>query len=143
VFNTILIGWDGSDSSRMAIPVAADIARHYGARLVLAHVEERVAGKGGVVPIKDEGMLQAELEEQSRELSEQGIETAIETRAIVLGGPAHALEDLADSVDADLIVVGRHGHSPIAGLLVGSVTQRLLHISRRPVLATPTKERSG
>jgi nucleotide-binding universal stress UspA family protein len=142
MFNTIVLGLDGSDSSRTAIPVAADIARRYGARLVLAHIEERVAGKGGVVPIKDEELLRAEFEEHARELSEQSIETTIETRAIVLGGPAHALEDLADSVDADLIVVGRHGHTPAVGLLVGSVTQRLLHISRRPVLATPTKERS-
>jgi nucleotide-binding universal stress UspA family protein len=142
MFNTIMLGLDGSDGSRAAIPVAADIARRYGASLVLAHIEERVAGKGGVWPIKDEETLRAEIEEDARNLSDAGIETTIETRAIVLGGPAHALEDLADSVDADLIVVGRHGHSPIAGLLVGSVTQRLLHISRRPVLATPTRERS-
>jgi nucleotide-binding universal stress UspA family protein len=142
MFNTIVLGLDGSDGSRTAIPVAADIARRYGATLVLGYIEERVAGKGGVVPIKDEETLRAEIEEHARNLSDAGIQTTIEIRTIVLGGPAHALEDLADSVDADLIVVGRHGHSPIVGLLVGSVTQRLLHISRRPVLATPTRGRS-
>jgi nucleotide-binding universal stress UspA family protein len=143
VFNTILVGLDGSKGSGTAIPVAADIARRYGARLVLGHIEERVPGKGGVVPMKDEGLVRADLEERARELSGQGIDTTIEARSTVLGGPAHALEELADGVDADLIVVGRHGHSPTVGLLVGSVTQRLLHISRRPVLATPTEKRSG
>jgi nucleotide-binding universal stress UspA family protein len=33
--------------------------------------------------------------------------------------------------------VGRRGHSPVAGLVLGSVTQRLLHIARRSVLAAP------
>ena len=55
----------------------------------------------------------------------------------MLGGPAHAIEEVAAEADADLIVAGTRGHSPVAGLLLGSVTQRLLHIARRPVLAVP------
>ena len=55
----------------------------------------------------------------------------------MLGGPAHVIEDIATEADADLIVAGTRGHSPVAGLLLGSVTQRLLHIARRPVLAVP------
>ena len=50
------------------------------------------------------------------------------------GGPIKATE-----ADADLIVAGTRGHSPVAGLLLGSVTQRLLHIARRPVLTVPGK----
>ena len=55
----------------------------------------------------------------------------------MLGGPAHALEEVAEREGAELIVVGRRGHSPMAGLVLGSVTQRLLHIARRSVLAAP------
>jgi nucleotide-binding universal stress UspA family protein len=58
-------------------------------------------------------------------------------RAVMLGGPAHPIAEIADEANADLIVAGTRGHSQIAGLLVGSVTQRLLHIAHRPVLVVP------
>jgi nucleotide-binding universal stress UspA family protein len=42
--------------------------------------------------------------------------------------------------ESDAIVVGTRGHTPIAGLLVGSVTQRLLHIAPCPLIAVPTRD---
>jgi nucleotide-binding universal stress UspA family protein len=141
VFKTILVGVDGSEGSRPAIPMAADLARRYGARLVLAHVDERIPGKGGTSPVyADEEEVREELQREAEALTAQGVETTLETVAVVLGGPAHAIEELAAREDADLIVVGRRGHSPVVGLLLGSVTQRLLHIARRPVLTAPSAD---
>jgi nucleotide-binding universal stress UspA family protein len=54
-----------------------------------------------------------------------------------LGGPAHAIAAIADETGADLIVAGRRGHSRIRGLLLGSVTQRLLQVAHQPVLVVP------
>jgi nucleotide-binding universal stress UspA family protein len=143
MFSTILLGLDGSDGCLVAVPVAADIARRYEARIVLAHVDERIAAKGGVVSVRaDEDRIQLELREWAEQLSAQGIETTVETLRLVLGGPAHALERLAERVGADLIVVGRRGHSPVVGLLLGSVSLRLLGIARRPVLAVPPEQAS-
>ena len=51
--------------------------------------------------------------------------------------PAHAICDIAEEVEADLIVVGTNGHTALGSLLIGSVTQRLLHISPCPVVAVP------
>lgn len=138
MFSTILVGLDGSEGCLAAVPVAADLARRYDAKIVLAHVDERIAAKGGTVPVRaDEDSIRAEMRKQAEELSTQGIETTVETLQVVLGGPAHALEQLAQRVEADLIVVGRRGHSPVVGLLLGSVALRLLGIARRPVLAVP------
>jgi nucleotide-binding universal stress UspA family protein len=137
-FETIVLGLDGSEGSWRALPVAVELARRDDAKLVLTHVEERIIAKGGMPPVyADEDEIRAEIEREANELSEQGIDASVRTSTIVLGGPAHALADIADEVGADLIVVGTRGHSALAGALLGSVTQRLLHISHRPVLAVP------
>ena len=137
MFKTIVLALDGSEGSRQAIPLAVELAQRDNARLVIAHVEQDVAGKGGGPIPATEDEIQAEIRKQAKELSAQGIDTAIEMRNVMLGGPARAVEEIADEADADLIVAGTRGLSPVPGLLLGSVTQRLLHVARRPVLVAP------
>ena len=137
MFKMIVVGLDGSDGSNRALSVAVELAKRDGARLVLVHVEQDVAGKGGGPIVATEDEIQAEIRRQASELSEQGIDTTVEMRNIMLGGPAHPIEEIADDGKADLIVVGTRGHSAIAGLILGGVTQRLLHIAQRPVLVVP------
>jgi nucleotide-binding universal stress UspA family protein len=61
----------------------------------------------------------------------------MELSSVMLGGPARAIAAIADKVDADLIVCGTRGHSAVGGPLVGSVTQKLLHLAKQPVLVVP------
>ena len=56
------------------------------------------------------------------------------------GGPAHDIANIARDNGADLIVVGTRGMGVIAGLLLGSVTQRLLQIAPCPVLSVPASD---
>jgi nucleotide-binding universal stress UspA family protein len=142
MFKTIVLALDGSEDSRRAIPVAANLARQDGARVVVAHVEQDVAGKGGGPIPATEDEIQAEVRKQSEQLSAEGIETTVEMRTIVLGGPAGPISEIAREADADLIVVGTRGHSAAAGVLLGSVTQRLLHKAPCPVLVVPPGDRS-
>jgi nucleotide-binding universal stress UspA family protein len=51
-----------------------------------------------------------------------------------VGDPAKKIVELADSIGADLIVVGSHGHGAISSALLGSVSRGILHRARRPVL---------
>ena len=142
MFKTIVLALDGSEGSRRAIPVAAELARQNGGRILIAHVEQDVAGKGGApIPITEDE-IQAEIRKQAEKLSTDGIETSVEMRNVMLGGPAHPIAEIAEEANADLIVAGTRGHSPVAGLLLGSVTQRLLHIARSPVLVVPPSDRS-
>lgn len=66
---------------------------------------------------------------------------ALERRGITatLGGAAHSIAEAAEGAQADVIVVGTRGQTPLGGLLLGSVTQRLLHIAPCPVLVVPTR----
>jgi nucleotide-binding universal stress UspA family protein len=138
VFEALVLALDGSEGSQPAIPVATELATRYGSKLVIVHVDERIPAKGGVHPVRvDEEQIQRDLEQRAQQLSGQGIDASFQVVEVMLGGPAHAIEEVAERESADLIVVGRRGHSPVVGLVLGSVTQRLLHIARRSVLAAP------
>ncbi|MEK6277695.1 MAG: universal stress protein [Actinomycetota bacterium] len=123
-----------------AIPVAAEIALRNNGKIVITHVEEDVVGKGGGPIHATEDEIQAEIKRQAEELSAKDIDTEVKMTSVMLGGPAHAIASIADEANADLIVVGTRGHSPVAGLLLGGVTQRLLHIAHQPILAVPPAE---
>jgi nucleotide-binding universal stress UspA family protein len=140
VFRTIVLALDGSEGSRRAAPIAVELAKRDNARLVLVHVEEWIAAKGGAPLHANEEEIRNEIEQQAREMSEQGIDAEVKVVDIQIGGPAHPIAEIAKQEDADLIVVGTRGHTATAGLLVGGVTQRLLHIAHRSVLAVPPAE---
>jgi nucleotide-binding universal stress UspA family protein len=74
---------------------------------------------------------------QVKELTDAGFDVHLHVQTTVGGGPAHVIADVAQNVGADIILIGTRGHAPVAGLLLGSVTQRLLHIAPCPVLAVP------
>jgi nucleotide-binding universal stress UspA family protein len=134
----IVLALDGSDGAKKAIPVAAELAEKGRAKLVLVHVTEYLAAKGGEVPKPGEDEIRNEIKQQTEEISERGIETEVQFADSTLGGPAHAIVDIADRAGGDLIVTGTRGHTSIAGVLLGSVSHRLLHIAKRPVLTVPS-----
>jgi nucleotide-binding universal stress UspA family protein len=142
MFKTIVLALDGSEGSQKAIPVATELARHDGARIVIAHVEQDIAGKGGGPIIATEDEIQSEIRKRAEELSADGLETSVKLRSLVVGGPAHAIAEIADEANADLIVAGSQGHTALAGFLLGSVTQRLLNVASCPVLVVPSRDRS-
>jgi len=139
----IVVGVDGSEGSDRAFAAAADVARRDGASVVLCHVVERIAAKGDMAPLRaDEPEVKESIEKQAADLREQGIDTDIRFESIILGGPARSLADIADEIGADLIVVGTRGHSALGGVLLGSVTQKLLHLASCPVLCVPAPHAS-
>ena len=136
-FKTIVLALDGSEGSKRAIPVARELARLGGAKIVIAHIEERTIGKGGGPIHPDEEEIRAEIDKLAEELSNEGTETKVRAADVMVGGPAHVIASIADESGAGLIVTGTRGHTAVSGLLLGGVTLRLLHIARKPVLAVP------
>ena len=137
VFKTIVLALDGSDTSKRAVPVAVELAKRDGAKLVLAHVDERIVAKGGGDIHFDEQEIQADVRKLAEELAGDGLETGVEMADVMAGGAGRVIAEIAERVSADLIVTGTRGHSPVGGVLLGSVTQRLLHLAKQPVLVVP------
>jgi nucleotide-binding universal stress UspA family protein len=138
VFKVIVLGLDGSDPSDRAIPVARELAEKDGGQIEVVHVRELMPGRAGGYPVHpDEDEIVAKVRRQVEELNSEGTKASLHLVTAVIHGPAHAIAEVADEVDADLIAVGTRGHAPVTGLLLGSVTQRLLHIAHCPVLAVP------
>jgi nucleotide-binding universal stress UspA family protein len=137
MFKTICLALDGSENSKKAIPVAAELAEKENAKIVIAHVVEMVAGKGGVVPIHEEDEILDVLKAEAEALKKRGIDTEIEIAENVVGGPARRIIEIADRNNADMIVAGTRGRNALAGLLLGSVAQRLVQTANRPTVAVP------
>lgn len=137
MFERIALALDGSEPSKRATEVAVELAKRDGASLVLVHIDERIVAKGGGDIRADEQEVQAEVRRLAEELAGQGLVTSVEMADVMAGGAGRVIAEIAERVSADLIVTGTRGHSPVGGVLLGSVTQRLLHLAKQPVLVVP------
>ena len=138
MFKVIVWATDGSPSSEDALTVARGLAEQNGAKLVVVHVDELAHSRLGRFDARaDEGETEAALRKRTEELEQSGIAASFETPRREEGGTANAIADCALAVGADLIVAGTRGHSPVAGLVAGSVAQRLLHVTPCPLLIVP------
>ena len=138
MFNKIVLALDGSEPSDRALPVARELAKQSGGQIDVVHVREIMGGRGGVHSVHvNEDELEKKVEAQVAELTGAGVKASMHRFTVNVGGPAHQIAEVADSLGADLIVVGTRGHSSFGGFLSGSVTQRLLHVAHCPVLAVP------
>jgi nucleotide-binding universal stress UspA family protein len=131
----ILASVDGSPASLHAARMALELAQNTGAQLTLAHVTVPVMAPPDLpfsAPMLQEETQKAGerlLEDVARELGRMDL-----PRVNLLGNPAELLADLAERESYDLIVVGSKGRGAVSRVLIGSVTDRLVHISKKPVL---------
>jgi nucleotide-binding universal stress UspA family protein len=135
--NRIVVGVDGSQSSRNALAWAVDEARARGGRVEAVHAWHVPAAAyygPGVIAL-DAGSYETEakriLDEVVDSTYAEGLAEPI-GRIVVCGDAARTLLDVAKG--ADLLVVGSRGHGGFAGLLLGSVGQHCVHHAPCPVV---------
>jgi nucleotide-binding universal stress UspA family protein len=119
---TILLATDFSETSQEAARVALAYARALGASLHILHVAEPGARAATA-------LLMAE--------AERCVPGTQVTTAVRFGDPAPAIVEYAHSQGIDLIVVGTHGRTGVSRALLGSVAERVVRSSSRPVLTVP------
>lgn len=143
MFETIVWATDGSELADGALEHVRKLAEVHGSRIVAVHANELLRGRGGGAPVlADEPDLQQKIAGQVEELRAAGFEAELLVEA---GGSdvAKLVERAADEIDADLVVVGTHGHGGVAAALMGSVARSLCHVSHRPVLVVPPATRAA
>ena len=140
----ILCPVDFSDCSRTAVDHAMAIARWYGASVSALHVfplpPVAAAPTGPIImdPILLTVAEREQLLADARRLLEVERAPGIHTDAVIRqGAPAAEILAQADSMQADLVVMGTHGRSGFDRWLLGSVTEKVLRKSRCPVLTVP------
>ena len=139
----IVLGLDGSPGAEAAAQWCAAHAGRLGAEIVAVHAIPPVVAGSLPVPGFEQGMgdtgraaLHDALQQWCAPLHDAGV--PFDTR-VVDGDPATAIMELADEVDAAMVVVGRRGRGGLAELLLGSVPRRLTHHCEHPVLVVPAR----
>ena len=157
----ILVPIDFSDVTPPVIDLARELAKALGAEIHLLHVKELtaaappgtlgygLAGMPELAPMsgvpapgfepmpetipEDEGQT-SKLAKWQEEIAQDGIKVSLHRPT---GTVAEEILNQADALNADMIVMGRHGHGAMYNLLVGSTTKGVLKHSTRPVLLVP------
>ncbi len=138
-FKKIIWATDGSEAADTALTYVKSLASQEGASLTVVYSDENVVGPGAGFPAQiDPSELKEKIEQQAASLAEEGIDSDFK----VISGPsikgaAQMITEAARDEGADLIVVATRGHTALSGLLLGSVTHRLLQLAPCPVLAVP------
>jgi len=137
MFRTIVLAVDGSKYSEKAVELAMQLAVSTNDEVVVTHVTELLPARFQTYPGLDYEMDREVIELAKRyvaELEEAGVNARAELRSAQSGGTARFLTNLAEDLDAGLIVMGSHGRGDLTSLLLGNVAHKVLHLSSRPVL---------
>jgi nucleotide-binding universal stress UspA family protein len=138
---SIVVGYDGSACGEAALEQALGIGPPLGDEVTVVF---------GYAPPGIWGGEIAEHEEAIEELGEKVLSKAREHAALtgvevreqlVPKRAVEALIEVADEHDARMIVVGTFGEATLKGIILGSNTHKLLHLTDRPVLVVPAEER--
>jgi nucleotide-binding universal stress UspA family protein len=138
----VLVGIDGSPTSERATAIAFGEASRRGVDLVALHAWSDVAvsdlGESGFPELL--GEAERRLAESLAGWQERYPDVAVH-RLVMRDSPARQLVEQADS--AQLVVVGSHGRGGLTGMLLGSVSNTVLHSVRIPVIVARPSSASG
>jgi nucleotide-binding universal stress UspA family protein len=136
---SILVAVDGSPHSLEGVREAARLAKGLGHKLELVNVLPPILLSPAVY-----AETIAKLEQGNREVAQEHLDKAKKLAAaegvtdvetiILTGPPAEAIADLSQEARVWGVVIGAKGHGAVKRVLLGSVTDRLVHICNKPVL---------
>lgn len=143
----VLVGVDFSANAERALTVACDLSRRYGAHLQILHAEEvdeidALDGLGGAaIParyrrsgIDEAASKRMKSLEEAHAADLEGIDYDTQ---LSQDNPARALIDYCDKKRADVLVIGRAGHSELLANVLGSVVNRVIQAAPTNLIIVP------
>jgi len=136
MFKCIVYATDGSEHARKALAYACDLTKLHQAKLFVVHAYPSVSDLLGY---KEYSSIVARriahgekiVGEAVKELESAGLTVEVE---LMEGPMAEAILRVAETREADLIILGARGSSSLKGLLLGSVSQKVIQHATCPVL---------
>ncbi len=144
-FNKIIAATDFSEDSDLALGYAEEMARRFGGEIVVLHVDQPlppVIPSPDIGPVMDMSAM-TRLAEEQRLLAQKELDkvvnrlrdSGLKARSLLkVGAPFLEIIRTADGENADLIVMGTHGRTGLAHVLMGSVAERVVQKASCPVL---------
>jgi nucleotide-binding universal stress UspA family protein len=147
--NKILCPTDFSEPSYVGLKTANDLAVHFSAELILAHVVAPfhvylpippVSGAGFNPTLYEDERVKA-LEKSLGEVAKNKISPDLQFRTTLLkGNPADQIVELADTEKVNMIVMATHGWTGWRRFISGSVAERVVRLAICSVLTVPAPQ---
>jgi len=138
--NAVVCATDLSEGSNKAVPIAAQMAGHHGAKLIIAHIIDLPAVTPYGETMVDPQELRSRVEQSAKAqitdilASSEKVEWELN---IAIGYPAKEILQIVEDTGADMVVAATHTRSGIERLLLGSVSRKLMHTLNVPLLIVP------
>src|SRR5271167_1987726 len=136
-FKKILVAVDDSKFSAHAADVGIELAKPLKAKIAFVHVFDSSVGPSTMWSVPADQLMEMSEREAKRVLAKfrkRAVARSAVPEFLESGAPAARIVAAAKKWPADLIVMGSHGRGKIGGLLLGSVSQEVLHHAPCPVL---------
>lgn len=134
MFKRILVAIDASDYSRLIIPATIEVARKFGSSVFVLHVVEHDRGRAVTFSVESRAEAAELVAKSVKAIRTAGVDADGRVSDVAVGHVANDIVGAATAHESDLIVMGSRGLSDVQGLLLGSVTHKVMHLAQVPVL---------
>ncbi|HTP14381.1 MAG TPA: universal stress protein [Streptosporangiaceae bacterium] len=139
MYERLLVAVDHSHVSEHVLKAATELALLASAEVWVLHLREREAmakapGAPALVAAETTDKAEAEVEAAVDKLARAGVKAHGEVRNTIFGHAAREIIADAEAHDVGLIIMGSKGRGDLAGLVLGSTTHKVIHLTERPVL---------
>lgn len=139
MFKHILVAVDGSTYSQQALPTAIEVSRKFGSDVIVLQVSEHDRGRAAAYSVETPADATRLVADAVKVIRDAGITANGELRDMAPGHVAKAIVETATAKNIDLIVMGSRGLSDVQGLLLGSVTHKVIQMANIPVLVNRSR----